>query len=124
MLRPFALQGAHHLALGFGEYDVDPDGVRLLVALDAVDGLDEVVEAEPDADENGAVAVPLEVATRSGQGRFGSEDPELAFAEVDDALLALVEVLGSVHLDHFGQHRLDGAALILEVVPQDEVIAW
>jgi hypothetical protein len=59
---PLLHQLAQHLALALGVDDVDLDGVGLLEPLDAVHGLDEVVELEADAEEHGGVAVPLEVA--------------------------------------------------------------
>jgi hypothetical protein len=96
--------------------------VRLLEALHAVDGLDEVVELEADAREDLAVAVALEVAAAAGDHRLGGEDAVLAVAEVDDALLALLEVLAAPHADRLRQRILDGVALVLEVVPDDEVI--
>jgi hypothetical protein len=122
VLGPLALQGPYDLALGLGVDDVDAHRVRLLEALDAVDGLDEVVELEADADEDRPVAVPLEVAAGPAQRRLGGEQPRAALGEVDDPLLANLQVQRPVHLDHLGERPLDRAAFVLQVVPQDEVV--
>jgi hypothetical protein len=96
VLGPLRLERVDDVTLGLRVDDVDPDGTVLEEPVDAVDGLDEVVELEPDAGEDRAVAVPLEVAAGAGQDRLGQQQPVLTVGEGDDATFALVEVLRPV----------------------------
>ena len=45
--------------------------IALLKSLDAVAGLDEVIELKPDTAKNRPVAMALEVAARPGDNRLG-----------------------------------------------------
>lgn len=68
------------------------------------------------------MAVHLEIAAAAGDDRLCRQILDLAVAEVGDALLALIQVLRAPHTDHAGHGRLDGVALVLQVVPDQEMI--
>jgi hypothetical protein len=123
VLLPFLEQGLEDFALGFAVDDVDFAGPRLLEALDAVNGLYEVVELVADAEKDGFVAVALEVAAGSGYDGLGAEVLEFAVAEFDDLAFADVDVLRAVDGNTAGQGPGDGVTFGFEVVPDDEVVA-
>jgi hypothetical protein len=64
-------------------------------------------------------AVPLEVAARPGDDRLRRELGDPPVGEVDDRLLALVEVLGAVDADDVRGPPLDRVPLGLQVVPDE-----
>ena len=117
------MQLLHHLALAFGVDDVDAHRMCLLEPLHAVYRLYEVVELEADAAEHLAVAMPLEVAARAGQYGLGRKDAAFAVGKIDDAPLPLVKIKRTVDLHRIRYRPLDGAPLVFEVVPQDEMVA-
>src|SRR4051812_38832103 len=59
---PLLFEPGADFALSLGIDDVDLDGVRLQESLDAVTGLDEVVEFVADAEKDRLVAVILKIA--------------------------------------------------------------
>ena len=85
MLRPLLLQRAADLALRFGVDDVDRHAVSLKEAIDAVDGLDEVIELVSDAQKDGLGAVVLKVAAAPEHHGLGDHLGDAALGEVDDA---------------------------------------
>ena len=92
MLRPLFLQDFQDIALGFCVDDVDFALAVLQEAIDAVYGLDEVVELVSDAGEDHLVAMALEVASGAAQDRLRTQDAVLSVREVDNSLLADVEI--------------------------------
>ena len=58
--------------------DVDDHRLRLQEAVYPVDGLNEIIELVVDADEDGPVAVPLEVAAGAGEAFLRGEEPTAA----------------------------------------------
>ena len=121
VLRPLRLQRMQDLALAFGVDDVDFDFLNLQVALNAVYGLDEVVELEANAGVNRLMAVPLKVAAGAGQDRLRRQVFDLAFAKIDHRLLAFFEVLVAVDADRIRHGVLERVPFRLEVVP-DQVV--
>ncbi len=122
VLRPPALQPPTDLPLRGGVDEVDADRAGLEEALNPMDRLEDFGEFEADPDEDGPVAVPLEVAPRAREHRLGGQVLGLAVGEVDDPPLALVEVLAAPHADRVGQRGLDRVPLGLQVVPEQEVL--
>jgi hypothetical protein len=119
---PTCLEVAPDLGLGLGVDQVDRDLVRLEEAPDAVDRLQPVVELEADAGEDRAVAVVLEVAAGAEHRRLGGEPGDLAAREGVRQLLVLLQLLRAEDRGGVRDRLADRAPLILEVVPQQEVI--
>lgn len=124
VLLPLPFQLAADVALGLGVDQVDAHAAGLQEAVQAVNGLDEVVELEADAQVDGPRAVALEVAAAAGNHRFGGQLLELAVAELDDRALALFQILGAVDAYGSGDGGLDRVAFRLEVMPDDPVSIW
>ena len=88
VLPPFALQSQQHFAFGIHVQDVNDDRALLQKAVDAVHGLDKIVELVVYAHKDGPVAIPLEVAARPGQALFCAEQSGTSLRKVHDAPFA------------------------------------
>ena len=118
---PLLHEHAQDLLLALGADDVDDHLLGLQKSVDAMDGLYKIVEFIIDTDKDRPVAVPLEVASRTGQFLLGREQPRLALRKRDHALFTLVVVHAAVDVNRLRHGRLDCMALRFEVVPQDKV---
>ena len=120
---PFGLQSFQHLGLGIGVNDMDVAFPLLQEAVNAMDGLNEVVELEADAQKDGYTAVTLKIAARAGKDRFAGEQGEIAVGEAHHPVFALVQIHAAVDVHHSRHGPLDGVALGLLVMPDDAVLA-
>ena len=122
VLSPLALQRQQHLRLRVHVQDVDDDRGLLQETVDAVNGLNEVVELVVDAHENGAVAMALEIAAGTGQAFLGSEDAGAALCEVHDPLLSGFQLHAAVDIDHLRHGLFERLALVLQIVPDHKML--
>ena len=123
VLAPLLLQGFQYFLLGVHVDNVHDDLFFLQEAVTAVNRLNEVVELIVDANEDHAMTMALEVAAASRQLFLCREETELPIGEVERVALALFHILRAVNLLHLRHHLLDGAAFVLEVMPEDEMLA-
>ena len=121
MLLPLLQKHLFDLCLRLCVDDVDDHRLGLQKSVDAMDGLYEIVELIVDAQEDGAVAMALEVAALAADGLLGGQQPGLAVRKVYDVFLPHVVVLRAVDLHRLRHGLLDGVALGFQVVPQYEV---
>ena len=96
--------------------------MRLQESLNPVDALNEVVELVTDAEIDHCVAVPLKVAARTREYRFGRQKRDPAVREVDDRALALFEILRAVDRNGRRERIFDRTAFVLEIVPDDPML--
>ena len=118
---PLGLQRPENLHFAFHVDDVNDDRLILQEAVNAVYGLNKVIEFIVDAHKNGPVTMPLEIAPAAADLLFRGQQPRLALGKGDDSLFPLLQVQAAVHLHRLGHLPLDFLALFLQVVPQDEV---
>jgi hypothetical protein len=84
VLLPLSFEDFADAALGFRMNDVDSNRVGLSESLNAVNGLDEVIEFESNPKEYRPVAMTLKVAPAPGNLRLGGKLRIFAIGKPDD----------------------------------------
>ena len=118
---PFLLQNVPDLFLRLRVDHVNDHRLLLQEPVDAVDRLDKVVEFIVNAQENGPVAVPLEVASGPGKALLRGKQPCLALGKGDHPFFPLLVWQAPPDVRHPGDLFLNDLPFVFQIVPDQEM---